>query len=47
MKTPKAHFLTPDEVLENARKRTAAERFYLLMRLIKIQRMLANAQPVK
>jgi hypothetical protein len=47
MKSEKARFLSPDEALAQARQRTPAERFYMLMRLIKIQRMLANARQVK
>lgn len=44
MNEQKAHFLTPSEVIEIARKRTPQERFFLLMRLIKIQRMFAQAR---
>jgi hypothetical protein len=47
MNSQKAHFLTPTEVLEIARNRTPKERFLLLMRLIKMQRMIAQHRPKK
>ena len=47
METPKAHFLTPAEVLEIARNRTPAERFFLLMRLIKMRKMFSQTVPKK
>jgi len=47
MNLQKAHFLTPTETLEIARNRTPKERFLLLMRLIKIQRMLEQYRPKK
>lgn len=46
MEKRKARFVTPEERLEITRNRTYTERFEMLMRLIRIRKMLADAKPL-